>query len=135
MAYNKRELIEYRIEKARLCYTEIDTCLENNLLHLAENRIYYSLFYSVSELGLLMDFSTSKHKQLQGWFNREFIRPKIFPIEFAKIYAIAFERRQKGDYDDFVTFEKDEVLNDYGNVKKVNEKIWGFIFSKLESEK
>lgn len=134
MAYSKKDLINYRIEKAKLCYKEIDTCLDNNLLHLAENRIYYSLFYSISALGLLKNFSTSKHKQLQGWFNREFIKTKIFPLEFAKIYAISFERRQKGDYDDFVTFEKDEVINDYNNLKKMNNKVWEYIFVNLESD-
>jgi uncharacterized protein (UPF0332 family) len=127
MAYKKSDIIKYRIEKAKSCYLEIDTCLEKNLFHLAENRIYYSLFYSVSALALLKGFSASKHKQLQGWFNREFIKTGIFPIEFAKIYSIAYERRQKGDYDDFVTFTKEEVENDYKNIQQFNEKIWEYI--------
>lgn len=131
MAYKKTDIIKYRIEKAEVCYLEIDTCLEKNLFHLAENRIYYSLFYSISALALLKGFSTSKHKQLQGWFNREFIKTGIFPIEFAKFYSIAYERRQKGDYDDFVTFTKEEVENDYKNIKRVNEKIWEYINNNL----
>ncbi len=135
MAYKKSDIIKYRIEKAKSCYTEIDTCLEKGLFHLAENRIYYSLFYSVNALALLKGFSTSKHKQLQGWFNREFVKTGIFPIEFAQIYAIANERRQKGDYDDFVTFTKEEVENDYQNIKKINEKIWDYINQTLVEEK
>jgi uncharacterized protein (UPF0332 family) len=131
MAYEKKDIITYRINKAKSCYIEIDTCLEKNLLHLAENRIYYSLFYSVSALALHKGFSTSKHKQLQGWFNKEFIKTKIFPVEFAKYYAVAFERRQKGDYDDFVTFTKYEVENDYNNVKKINEKIWQYLLAEI----
>jgi hypothetical protein len=131
MTYKKSDIIKYRIEKAEACYLEIDTCLEKNLFHLAENRIYYSLFYSISALALLKGFSTSKHKQLQGWFNREFIKSGIFPIEFAQIYAIAYERRQKGDYDDFVTFTKEEVENDYQNIKKMNAKIWEYINNNL----
>ena len=80
MAFNKEDIIKYRIEKARSCYKEVDVCLEKNLLHLAENRIYYSLFYSASALAMLKGFVTSKHKQLQSWFNREFIKTGIFPV-------------------------------------------------------
>jgi len=131
MAYKKEDIIKYRIEKAKACYKEVNVCLEKNLLHLAENRIYYSLFYTISALAMLRGFSTSKHKQLQGWFNREFIKTGVFPVEFAKIYEIAYSRRQKGDYDDFVTFSKEEVENDYENVKKVNDKIWEYVESNL----
>jgi len=135
MAYKKEDIIRYRIDKSRSCYIEIELCLEKELFHLAEDRIYYSLYYSVSALAALNNFSTSKHKQLQGWFNREFIKTKIFPVEFSKIYAIAFERRQKGDYDDFVTFTRDEVENDYRNVKEMNEAIWAYIDSVLSQQK
>jgi len=134
MAYNKKDIIKYRIEKAKSCYNEIEMCLEKKLYHLAENRIYYSLYYSVSALALLYDFSTSKHKQLRGWFNREFVKTKIFPVEFSKIYASSYERRQKGDYDDFVTFTQEEVENDYKNIKKVNKRIWEYIKTNLPIE-
>jgi uncharacterized protein (UPF0332 family) len=81
---------------------------------------------------LFHGFSTSKHKQLQGWFNREFVKTKIFPTDFSKIYQIAYSRRQKGDYDDFVIFTKEEVEIDYKNVREVNEKIWKLLELKLQ---
>jgi len=127
MPYKKSELIKYQIEKSKLAYLEIDTCLENNLLHLAVNRVYYALFYSAKALALLKGFPTKNHKQLQSWFNREFVKNNIFPVEFLKIYAIVYERKQKGSFDDLATFTKEEVENDYKNIKKVNEKIWEYI--------
>ena len=71
MAFRKEDILKYRIEKAKLCYIEIEPCVENKLFHLVENRIFYSLFYFASAFALLKDFLTSKHKQLQDWFNRE----------------------------------------------------------------
>jgi len=45
---------------------------------LAVNRIYYGLFYIITALSLKYEFSTSKHQQLIGWFNKTFIKSEIF---------------------------------------------------------
>ena len=40
---------------------------------MAVNRIYYGLYYAVTALAIKHRFETSKHLQLIGWFNKEFI--------------------------------------------------------------
>lgn len=131
MPYKKIDLINYQLEKSKLAYIEINTCLENNLLHLAVNRVYYSIFYSVKALALLKGFPTSNHKQLQNWFNREFVKNNIFPVEYIKTYAIVFERKQNGSFDDLATFTREEIQHDFQNIKKVNEEIWEYINNNL----
>jgi uncharacterized protein (UPF0332 family) len=66
--FSKSEYINYRRSKAFNTLSEIEYLLNNNLLANAMNRIYYSGFYIVSALLLIDDFSTSKHKQLIGYF-------------------------------------------------------------------
>lgn len=110
MPYNRVELIKYRKERAFTTFAEAKTALENGHLFNAENRIYYSGFYIVTALALIDDFSTSKHKQLLGWFNKNYIKTGEIPIKYGKIYHNAFAQRQESDYDDFVELDKEEVI-------------------------
>ncbi len=85
-------------------------------LHLAYNRIYYSIYYVVSALALKNDFSSSKHSNLLGWFNKNYIITGKVSKELGKIYNKAFETRQESDYEDMVTFEIEDAKRDYGNM-------------------
>ncbi|MDP2300938.1 MAG: HEPN domain-containing protein [Ignavibacteria bacterium] len=67
-------IIQYRIKQAGQALDDADFLLENKRLSLAANRIYYALFYSISAIALKENFSTSKHKQLIGWFNKKYIK-------------------------------------------------------------
>jgi uncharacterized protein (UPF0332 family) len=63
-------------------------------------------------------FKTSKHSQLLGWFNKEFVKKGKIDREIAKIVHTAFEDRTDGDYGIFVKFEKDEVQEKLKNMKQ-----------------
>ena len=71
---DKSELIQYRIQQAKETLAEIEILLQNRLHRIAVNRIYYGMFYMLLALALKHDFKTSKHQQLIGWFNRDFIK-------------------------------------------------------------
>jgi len=71
-------LIKYRLERADESLKAASLMLENNLYIPAINRIYYSMFYSIQSLLVLTENSFSKHGQVKGYFNREYIK-KGFP--------------------------------------------------------
>lgn len=75
----------------------------------AVNRIYYAMFYAVTALACAHGFTTASHSQLRGYFNREFVKTGLIPAQHGKAYGIAFDSRKKGDYDDLVEFEKEQV--------------------------
>lgn len=116
--HSRNEMIQYRLQRSKQTIAEAKGALKNNQLHLAANRIYYAIFYSVSALSLTQNFSTSKHKQLLGWFTKTFIKTQLLPIELGKIYASAYETRQEGDYDDMVEFDKDSLTAKFSDMKK-----------------
>jgi len=116
MPYDKRVLIEYRISRAKETIEEARQDIKSNHLYSAENRIYYAIFYIVSALALKNDFSTSKYLHLLGWFNKDIIKANKAPQNLSKIYSRAFEKRQKGDYEDLKTFSIEEVQNDFDNM-------------------
>lgn len=132
MEQYKLDLIHYRIGKARETAEEAELALKHNKLRLAENRIYYAIFYIVHALSILKNFTTSKHTTLKGWFNKEFIFPGKIDKNFYKIYNRAFDKRQEGDYDDFVTFEKEEVLEDFERMKRFLNELEQFIKKELK---
>jgi len=129
---HKEDLIQYRIKRSEATIEEAELVLKNNKLSLAENRIYYSIFYIVSALALKYDFSTSKHGTLLGWFNQAMVKTEKIDVSFGKTYAKAFEKRQKADYDDYVTFNLEEVKLDLENAKKFVERIKKFITEEQE---
>ncbi|MHB8907914.1 MAG: HEPN domain-containing protein [Syntrophales bacterium] len=75
----------------------------------AVNRIYYAMFYAVSALAFAHGFTTVSHNQLRGYFNREFVKTGLIATQHGKAYGLAFDSRKKGDYDDLVEFEKEQV--------------------------
>ncbi len=106
---DRSEVIKYRIEQAHETLEEVSFLLKNNRLKLAVNRIYYGMFYIVSALAVKHRFKTSKHQQLLGWFNKEFIKTGSIPVKFGKMYRDAYSRRNDVDYGDIYEYVKDDV--------------------------
>ena len=121
------DLVKYRLAQARDTIDVVDLLIKNNKLSSAINRIYYGMFYSLLALALQFNFETSKHQQLIGWFNKEFIRTGIIEKEFGRILRDAFENRTSGDYDSFVIFDQAEVLLLFTDMKSFIEQIEIFI--------
>ncbi len=110
-------LIKYRLEQAGETIQDVQLLIENNRLRSAVNRIYYGMFYALLALGLAHQFETSKHAQLIGWFNKNFINKGLIDSKYGKIINKAFNRRTKGDYDTYVEFEKEIVTEMFGEMQ------------------
>ena len=114
----KDALISYRLEQADETINDVELLISNNRYRSAVNRIYYGMFYSLLAMGLAYNFETSKHSQLIGWFNKTFISTSIIEKDYGRIITKAFSRRTKGDYDIYVSFEKDLMIKMFDDMKK-----------------
>ncbi len=103
---DRLELIRYRIKQAEDTIADVELLIENDRFRAAINRIYYGIFYSLLALALSEEFHSSKHTQLIGWFNENFIHEGKISERFGKIINKAFNRRTKSDYDTFVEFKR-----------------------------
>ena len=105
-------LISYRLERASESLRAARIMLENGMLTFSMNRVYYAMFYSVQALLVSRKVSFSKHGQVKAYFNREMIKTGIFPTEMGRLYNKAFEYRQKFDYIDFSSPDR-EIVSEY----------------------
>jgi len=102
-------LIAHRLLQAKETSELALFLIESNKLTLAVNRIYYCMYYALTALALKNQYETSKHGQLIGWFNKEFVSTGKVDRKYGKMLRSAYQNRTKGDYDAFVYFSKDEV--------------------------
>jgi len=71
------------------------------------------MFYAVVALGYFYNFTSYKHRQYLGWFNKKFVyTEKIFDEKLFKLYKEAYGNRQKSDYEFMWKPVKEDVLND-----------------------
>lgn len=126
----RKDLIKYRLEQARDTISVVEMLIKNKELPTAVNRIYYGMFYSLLALGLKYQFETSKHQQLLGWFNKNFIHTNKIEVRFGKILRNAYKNRRKGDYETFVEFNIEDVKLMFNEMKEFIEEMDRFIFEK-----
>ena len=105
----RESLIEYRLKQAVESIDLAKFLVSSDKLVVAVNRIYYGMYYALTALALKHEYKTSKHTQLIGWFNKEFVLSKKVDSKYGKILWSAYKNRTKGDYEAFILFSKDEV--------------------------
>lgn len=124
---DRESLIQYRIQQANETIQDVELLLENKRFRSAVNRIYYGMFYSLLALGTKYDFETSKHAQLLGWFNKNFVNKGLIEIRYGKIINKAYNRRTKGDYDSFIDFEESIIFEMLEEMKEFVSEISSFL--------
>ncbi|MBI1937305.1 MAG: HEPN domain-containing protein [Ignavibacteriales bacterium] len=108
--HDKNVLMNLRIKQSEKTLSETSFLIENKLLALAVNRIYYSIFYAISAVSIKDNFSTSKHKRLLGWFNKNYIYCGLLSKEYGKMIYASYENREKSDYDFLFEMTKEEII-------------------------
>ena len=120
---DRRALVEYRISKAKVTLQEVDTLLRNEFWETSVNRIYYACYYAVIALLVQNEIKAHTHGGVRQMFGLHFVKTGLIEKDLGKFYSDIFDKRQSGDYDDFVTFSEDEVKSLLTPAKKLIHKI------------
>jgi uncharacterized protein (UPF0332 family) len=105
-----KDLVLYRMLRAHETLEDARILANAGRWNACVNRLYYACFYAVSALLVRDGLSSSKHAGIRGLFNREYVKTGKVPKDLARIYNDLFERRQEGDYIDFVSFQESQVV-------------------------
>jgi uncharacterized protein (UPF0332 family) len=128
----RKALINYRLNQALESISEVELLIKFEKYRSAVNRIYYGMFYCLLALGLKYEFETSKHQQLIGWFNKNFIHTQKVEFKYGQIVRDAFKERQKGDYEVYVEFTKIQVDEMFENLKDFIKEIEKILLSDIK---
>src|SRR6266487_6632867 len=107
----RKDIIKYRIRKARETFNEVEVLIENEFWNTAVNRIYYACFYAVTALLIKNGLNTQTHAGTRQMFGLHFVKTAIIAKESGNFYTDIFDLRQTGDYEDFFDFNKATVLD------------------------
>jgi uncharacterized protein len=92
------EILRYRLDQAYETLREAEILLGESALRGAINRAYYAMFYALLALLATKQLGTSKHSGALRLFDREFVKPGLFPRELSRSLRLAFNLRQMQDY-------------------------------------
>lgn len=107
--YKPEDYANYRLQKAKETISEVEEHIKNEFWNTAINRMYYACFYAVGALLVINKIETSSHSGTRLKFGQLFIKTGLFDRDLSKIYSDLFEKRQKGDYNDFFDYDKETV--------------------------
>ncbi|SPF34835.1 conserved hypothetical protein [Syntrophobacter sp. SbD1] len=110
MTQGSKDLILYRLERARETIEEARILANAARWNACVNRLYYACFYAVSTLLVKDGLASSKHTGVRSLFNKHYVKTGKVPKDMARVYNDLFERRQEGDYIDFVLFKETQVI-------------------------
>lgn len=107
---DKAELVKYRLTRARETYNEVSILVKNEFWNTAVNRLYYSCFYAVIALLANEGIEIQSHSGVRHLFGLHFVKTGKIEPESGRFLARLFDLRQTGDYDDFVEFDREKVM-------------------------
>ena len=124
------DLARYKLERAR---EEIDTAellFHNERLKAANNRAYYSIYYSLTAVLCLEPIAFKRHKDTLGYFNKNYVHTGIFPEEIGRNISKAQKVRHASDYDEFYVASKEEAENQIRTAEMIADLVDKFISKK-----
>ena len=94
------DLALYRIERAKEECDTAELLYKKNKLLAANNRAYYSIFYSIRAVFAMERIDFKRHKDVLAYFNKNYIKTEIFPRKLGKRIILASKIREDSDYDE-----------------------------------
>lgn len=105
----KNDLLKYRLALAQETLDEVNHLVKLGYLRTAVNRMYYACFYAVIALLLKHNIHAHTHSGVMRMLGLHFVKTEKISAELGKFYNKLFDERHKGDYDDFIEFDKKTV--------------------------
>lgn len=103
------DLSKYRYETAKDDLDTAKVMFRAEKYKAAINRSYYAIFHALRSVTALDGFDSSKHSGVIAYFNKNYVKTKIFEKDISKKIDKAFRLREKADYQDFFVISKVQV--------------------------
>jgi uncharacterized protein (UPF0332 family) len=116
-------MVDFYLQRGEIALKEAEILAQSGYYLGCVNRLYYAAFYNVSGYLFLKGFTPKSHKGVVKLFNHEAMTNTFLVTADARFFHALYEWRQEGDYGDFITFNKEEILELIMNTKALIKKI------------
>ena len=123
MDNRQRELSDYRLNQAEESLEVAKNCCDKGFYKDSINRSYYSAFYSVKAVLAYGTIDFKRHKDVIGYFNKEYVASGVFPRELGRRLGTLKQYREKSDYDDFYIASKEIAIEQIETANLVLDKV------------
>ncbi len=123
MDNRQRELSDYRLNQAEKSLEVAKNCCDKGFYKDSINRSYYSAFYSVKAVLAYGTIDFKRHKDVIGYFNKEYVASGVFPRELGRRLGTLKQYREKSDYDDFYIASKEIAIEQVETANLVLDKV------------
>lgn len=113
------EVLEALLAKANDKMRGARRAWDNGFYDDAASRAYYAAFLAVTAVLAQHGFTFSSHGKVLGAFNKELIKPGLFPSDTARKLERLFKDRQIGDYEADHSIQKEEAELDLADAKLI----------------
>lgn len=124
------ELSKHRLEQAKENLEEAELLYNSNKFKGANNRAYYSIFHSIKAVLALEPIDFKRHKDVVGYFNKNYVRTEIFPRKIGGKIADSSKIREDSDYDDEYIVKPEETQAQIETAKELIELVEKYIEQK-----
>ncbi len=95
-----KALSKHRLEQAAEELEVSKILYEKKYYKSANNRAYYCIFHSIKAVLALEPIDFKRHKDVIGYFNKNYVKNEIFPRKMETKIVQAQTIREDSDYDD-----------------------------------
>lgn len=129
-----KELSKHRLGQARESLEDAILLFDLKRYKSANNRAYYSIFYSIKSVLALEPIDFKRHKDVTAYFNKNYVRTEIFPRNIGHRIVEASKTREDSDYDDEFVVKPEETEKQIQTAKDLIVLVEKYLNSKLSDE-
>lgn len=90
----------YRLDRAKQENSNAKLLYNEKQYLAANNRAYYSIFYSIRAVLAMERIDFKRHKDVFAYFNQYYVKTEIFPRQLGRKIIVASRVREDSDYDE-----------------------------------
>lgn len=113
------DLIKYRIATAEEKLRSAKILLDAGQYKDSIGRSYYVIFSSIRAVLAERNVDFSKHAAVIAYFQKEYIKPRVFDVKYSKYVQQAFQIRNSCDYDDFFIASRTDAVEQYNRAEEL----------------
>ena len=133
MLDNRKELSEYRLKMAKEKLKSAKLLLDSQQWKDSIGRSYYAIFTAARALSALDGQDFARHTGVISYFQKTYIKTKVFDVKYSRYISEAFQIRNNTDYADFYIVSREDAEEQYERAVDFYNEIEKYCSEMIES--